>query len=70
METVNLACNSTPIAALPSTPPTCRVVLNTPEAAPICGGATALTARLASGENMQPMPSPITTSAGRPRPRR
>ena len=51
--------------ASPSEPPTCWVVLSSPEASPESPLATPLVAAIVIGTNDIPKPVPTTTMAGR-----
>src|SRR5690606_25571350 len=56
--TATRAVSVATIAADPITPPTWRVVLNAPAPAPAVRSSRPEVARLASGENTQPVPMP------------
>ena len=51
--------------ARPSEPPTCRVVLSSPEASPDSAGATPVVAAIVTPTNDSPSPAPMMVMAGR-----
>ena len=58
------ACSTAPMTALPTTAPSWRIVLKTPDAAPVSRGVTSRIAIVVIGAKTQPIPRPASISGG------